>query len=592
MLMGSLAGVFFFDGHDASEFGARRLERSATGLSIAFDGRLDNREDLLVRFGQTSSEATDAALALAAFEQDGVDGLRGLIGDWSLVIWDAPRRLVYFARDFMGVRPLYYCLDSTAVRWSSSLADLTTRAGRVDDLEESFVARFMALRFSTEATPYRGIRAVPTATCVRFSSNGNETRERFWSIQPSIIRYADNRDYANHLRALWCDAIASRLQRPEPVWAELSGGLDSSSIVCTADALIRNARVAATTVNPFSHVTTKSPEGDERRFIAEVEQWIGRRSAILAVEDHQDLRVDEWEWVTPLAPRGVQIAAERLVRDAGGRIVLSGRMGDVVMGCLPDNSVEVFDEIVAGRWFTALKRIRDWSRATRKPFIEITRALAAEAARPWVRNSGYALSDPQRAGWHLLSDRLRSLIEVEPLPNDGDALRLSKRELARLVMGYSRQARLQLPLETPGIVYTYPFAHRPLVEFVLSIPGEQLSAPGQLRSLMRRALRGMVPSRVLARTSKGHYAPAVMRAVRPMAAALAPVDKLLVVQRGWIDAARLDTAIHALAAGAGPPGSEVERVLRLEQWLISRERRARAAIPKRKEVNADGVLIA
>jgi asparagine synthase (glutamine-hydrolysing) len=590
--MGFLAGAFFFDGREAPEPTTERLERSATGLTIAFDGRLDNRDDLLLRFGCTASESSDAALALAAFEHEGISGLHALVGDWSLVIRDAPQRTLLLARDFMGVRPLYYCVDSTAVRWSSSLAELATRAGLVDDLDESFVARFMALRFSTDVTPYKGIRSVPTATCVRFAPDGVETRERFWRIQSSTIRYADHRDYADHLRALWRDAVGARLRCREGVWAELSGGLDSSSIVCTADALIKNRRVEATAVHPFSHVTMQSPEGDERRFIAEVEQWIGRRSAILAVEDHQDLRVDEWEWVTPLAPRGVQIAAERLVAASGGRVVLSGRMGDVVMGCLPDNSVAVFDDVAAGRWLTALASIRAWSRATRKPFVEIAGRLAAEATRPWMPKIKQALTDPQRAGWHLLSDRMRGLVDGEAVPDEDAAVRLSKRELARLVMGYSRQARLQRPIESAGVTHTYPFAHRPLVEFVLSIPGEQSSAPGQLRSLMRRAFRGMVPARVLARTSKGHYAPAVMRAVRPLAGALAPVDRLLVVQRGWIDAMRLDAAIHALAAGAGPAASEVERVLRLEQWLTSRERRARAAIPNRKEVNADGVLIA
>src|SRR5262249_474137 len=157
------------------------------GLTIAFDGRLDNRDDLLLRFGRATSETPDAALALAAFEHDGVGGLHGLIGDWSLVICDAPRRMVYLARDFMGGRPLYYCVDSTGVRWSSSVAGLASRVCRVDHLDEAFVARFMALRFSTEVTPYKGIRAVPTATCLRFSSDGIETRERFWGIKPSTI---------------------------------------------------------------------------------------------------------------------------------------------------------------------------------------------------------------------------------------------------------------------------------------------------------------------------------------------------------------------------------------------------------------------
>src|ERR1700686_3179461 len=75
---------------------------------ISFDGRLDNRADLLLRLREAlKHETSDAALALAAYRKWGADGFVHLIGDWSLAIWDEREAALILASDFAGVRPLY-----------------------------------------------------------------------------------------------------------------------------------------------------------------------------------------------------------------------------------------------------------------------------------------------------------------------------------------------------------------------------------------------------------------------------------------------------------------------------------------------------
>jgi hypothetical protein len=123
---------------------------------------------------------------------------------------------------------------------------------------------------------------------------------------------------------------------------------------------------------------------------------------------------------------------------------------------------------------------------------------------------------------------------------------------------------------------------------MLAIPGEQLSAPGTTRSLMRRAFASFVPPRVLRRISKGYYPPAAFRTVRRLAASMLPVNDLEVVQRGWIDPGRLRQAVQTLTDGSGQTGGELGAVLRLEGWLQARRRRF--GIPQGKEVNTNEVL--
>ena len=192
----------------------------------------------------------------------------------------------------------------------------------------------------------------------------------------------------------------------------------------------------------------------------------------------------------------------------------------------------------------------------------------------------------------MLTPRLRRQVR-----DDGPAIartvsgaRASKRDIAALFLGYAFGSRLNIP-DVPGpLTYSYPFTHRPLVEFVLAIPGEELSAPGETRSLMRRAFDGFVPRRILQRTSKGYYPPSAMRAVRPLLASLRPVERLEVVRREWVDPQRLDAAIAIAVDGGGSTGAAVRRVLRLEQWLTSRNRRGPVAIQQRKEVTRHEVL--
>jgi asparagine synthase (glutamine-hydrolysing) len=599
--MAAHAGIFFFDGrpiearrgwrtvgpgvamtqeiddvwreNDVSAGGAS----SSAAFTVAWDGRLDNRDELLMRLGVAVPHGGgDASIALAAYARWEREGLRALVGDWSLAIWDRGHRRLSLARDYMGVRPLYYCVTPAFVAWSSSLGELVARCGRAEDVTDAFAARFLTLNLSPETTPYEGIRAVPPATCVSFTADDVERRQRFWHLEAGEIRYRNTRAYEEQLRHLWIDAVGARLRTEGTVWAELSGGLDSSSVVCMADWLIKAGRVAARAVRTISHATLHSPEGDERRFIAEVERQIGVESEIVGVEDHQGIADPEWGWVTPHALDGVGLACARRVRQQGGRVVLSGRMGDAVMGCQPDNSAAVWDDLAAGHPVAALRHMRAWSRATRKPFVEIAWRLL----RP-------APEKPPNTAADLLTPRLKGLIPPDTSRREVRCRR-SQRGRARLILNYSLGAHFDIPCLPPGVVYTYPYAHRPLVEFMLAMPGEEWSAPGDMRSLMRRAFEGFVPRRVLARTSKGYYPPAAFRAVRQFVATVSNVEDLGVVQRGWIDPARLRESIRVLTDGGGGTGGDLYTLVRLEKWLRTRRERFRTS--PREEVNSHAVL--
>ena len=586
--MATHSGVFGFEdaratltqGVDGAWLGEARTPapaRTPSGLVATFDGRLDNRDELLRLSGIAPDQPGDAALALAVFDRWGSDGLRRLVGDWAVAVWEPRARVLHLARDYMGARPLFYRVTGRYAVWSSDLAALAARADATGTLSDRFAAAFMGLALSPDVTPYEDVFAVPPGVCVSVSAGGAVTRRRVWTLDVGEIRYRDANAYDEQLYALWREAVGARLRTDGPVWAELSGGLDSSSVACMADLLIKGGGVPASSLHLISHATLRSPEGDERRFIAEVERRVGVTSEIVGVEDSQASVDPARAWVTPYALHGVGLETLRRIRSAGGRVVLSGRLGDAVMGCQPDNSVAVFDDLARGAVGTAMVNLRAWSRATRKPMLELARNLLISSA-PSVADDGIA----------LLTTRLQAIARDMPRVSVPRGIRRSKRALARMVLGYASTARLDVPDRPSDVVYTYPFAHRPLVEFMLAIPGEQVSAPGVTRALMRRAFASFVPPRVLSRVSKGYYPPAAFRAVRHAVASLESIDGLEVVQRGWIDRDRLRSAIQTLTEGSGATGGEIDAVLRLERWL--QLRRQHFDHPTRKEVNSNEVL--
>src|SRR5215212_8561395 len=85
---------------------------------LHWDGRLDNRDDLLPRLSDSlTCDTSNAAIARAIYEHWGTAGFVHLIGDWSMVIRDRANRMTVLASDFAGVRPLYYHVEAGWVRW-------------------------------------------------------------------------------------------------------------------------------------------------------------------------------------------------------------------------------------------------------------------------------------------------------------------------------------------------------------------------------------------------------------------------------------------------------------------------------------------
>jgi len=135
---------------------------------------------------------------------------------------------------------------------------------------------------------------------------------------------------------------------------------------------------------------------------------------------------------------------------------------------------------------------------------------------------------------------------------------------------------LQPPEPLQHLDYTHPFSHRPLVEFLMSVPANILCRPGEPRRLMRSALSDLWPNRLRERRSKGSFNAPWQEALRPLARALLKAKKLHTVERGFVDRESVRSRLERLCLGLDCNEPQLRQIILLELWLRNRENHEQA----------------
>ena len=368
---------------------------------LMWHGRLDNRGDLVRQLSGSAAEASsDGSLLVAAYERWGGAGLGRVIGDWSAVLSDPRRRAIVLASDFSGVRPLYYHHRGQEVLWSRSLEAMLVHVD-ANALDEQYVAGYLTVGGYPGRTPYADVHAVLPGYAVRVTID-RAALSAFWRPPMSDeVRCHDEREYEEQFRALFRDAVASRLQARAPVAAELSGGLDSSSVVCQAADLIRRGDVAESGLTAISYVHRGSRDVP---FIGKVEEHCGLRSVRLSVDDIPLFAESDILGALPHGRSRLQQSAAAVARHAGATAFLTGQAGDQLTGNWLDDSLQVARPLCRGRLLQASRDALAWSRAAGVPAAWIL-SRASRAALPCLGRAAplYQTRRHERTGRHIVA---------------------------------------------------------------------------------------------------------------------------------------------------------------------------------------------
>jgi asparagine synthase (glutamine-hydrolysing) len=538
------------------------------------DGRVHNRKYLLDRTG-LRPDSSDAELVWGCFRKAGVDGLADVIGDWSACIWDATRHQAILASDYAGIRPLYYHRRARTLYWSSSLADLVRWTG-ITELDDTYIASFLVGGTAARRSPYAGIFPVPAGHALSIGADDIADRA-FWRLPiHEEIRYADERQYEEGLLELFREAVQVRLPAGAPACAELSGGLDSSSVVCMADRL-RHENGGGAKLITFSYTHRNSPD---ERFFREVEQACGVTPCHLELRDYPAAMADRMGTLPELwAPRYQSLAWRMAALGAG--VLLTGQFGDFIMGNIHDDTGQVTECLAQGRLVSAARTAYAWARAMQAPIYPILWRGIREAFFGWVppTNPNASVGAMPASSEDSLAGGLRARFAIQDRELTADSVRHvppGRRQRFRVAAEVLQSRKLQTPEALQHISYTHPYAHRPLVEFMLTIPARIVVAPEQPRRLMRRAFAGLLPPAVVNRKSKGSYASTYRESFLPLAAALLQdPGKIQVAERGYIERNSLASRLQKFTQGLDCNEAQLRQILLMEFWL----RKPTAAAP-------------
>lgn len=542
---------------------------------LHWDGRLDNRNDLIPLLADLlRGDTSNTAIALAVYDRWGIDGLVHLIGDWSIVIQDQTNRAMILASDFAGVRPLYYSVQKGHVFWSDRLQSVVDATG-ISELDEQYMGAFLLYGGCPNRTPYKGIYSVPAGHAVHVSSAGTKIR-RFWSLPVhDEVRYRNQHRYEEQLRALFREAVSVRLQTEAPVLAELSGGLDSSSVVSMANHLMRGGAVPARSLTSVSYVWEGSLDAP---FIREMESFCGIKSLHISTHDAPLISETQVGNAQPELFQPLRRSVALLSRQLRAKVFLTGQNGDLMMGNWFDDSLQIAASLRRFSIARVCKEAIEWSKILRLPIYRVLwQATCASLPSALAPADLYDKDDGSYTLKSTETSVLPAFIDRTGLSESGNLFcgvwRKASPERRKYFRSLSKTLELrtlQVPELWQHLDYTHPFVHRPLVEFLMTVPVGFLCGPGEPRKLMRSAISDLWPVKLRMRRSKGLFNLPWQGGLRPLALVLIKAKQLQVVERGIVDRTSILSRLQRLAAGLDCNLDRIRYVILLELWLRNR----------------------
>lgn len=495
------------------------------GAMIVFDGRLDNREELLGALepdAAVSHQSPDSVLALAAYRSFGEDFPARLNGDFALGLYDPHHRQLLIARDAVGVRPLYYHGTPQLFLFASDIKTLLSHPAVETRPNDDALADFLFGRFAgqgpQEQTFFQNIVSVLPGHLVIASLDGIRTR-RYWDFDPTRqLRFPRFEDYADAFKEHFERAVQRRLRSMAPVAVSVSGGLDSSAIFCVAGTLLRGGGSHQPELVGVSCTFSSGSPADEESFLVEIERAYG-----LAIWRLKDLpagitdaaREGVWHAEAPfLDPQWSATHAQLShVRRRGAQVLLTGHWGDQF---LVDDAYLV-DLCRRGAWLTAWRHVTTYGRWLDLPNGEFKRRLCAALLK-------YHAPDIMVSALRRMRNRIRPRVELRPWYTDTFRQRASRPSRTRVdaepladahACSIYREVRSRYAVfcmewnnkiaAMHGLEMAFPFLDRDLIAFLMAIPGEVQSWNGVPKGILREALSGVLPKAIAVRRSKADF---------------------------------------------------------------------------------------
>jgi asparagine synthase (glutamine-hydrolysing) len=487
-------------------------------LVITSDARVDNREELLPELG-LSSEVPDSLVILRAYRRWGKGCVDHLLGDFAFVIWDKASDELFCARDHMGVKPFYYYYEPGKIfAFGTEIKALLAMPGVPREINEVRIADYLVpMMEDKEITFYLGILRLPPAHIMEINSDGLR-KEVYWALDADReIRFDSDEEYAHAFREIFTEAVRCRLRCAFPVGSMLSGGLDSSSIVCVARELLPEDKRLKT----FSAIFDIVKECDERPYINAVLAQGGLDPYFVHADEIGPLtNIDEMLWHEDqpfLAPNlFMHWALYSVANQQKVRVILDGVDGDTTVS---HGRAYLTELARRGRLISLAREVKGYSRnfgtspwtvlmrrailpnfpeTMRERMHAFRRRGVASIASYQIFNQDFAARIDLKSRQVKLQRGRYRLMQT----SRGDHWYRLTRGLLPFYLEVADMAAAAFSIEPRN-----PFFDKRLLEFCLAMPPDQKIRQGWTRWIMRRALENILPKEIVYRGGKSNLGP-------------------------------------------------------------------------------------
>jgi asparagine synthase (glutamine-hydrolysing) len=470
---------------------------------ITFNGEIYNYLELaeeLRGVGYHFQGQSDTEVLLAAYRHWGKACLERLRGMFAFAIWDKKERRLFAARDRLGIKPFHYWIDGNrrlafASELKALLEFLPQRQAHLR-LAREFLA-WNVLDQELAETMVTGIKRLSPAHAMTWRPGEGATLWRYWSLNVSEELEATPKQRAElieEFRRRFEEVISLHLRSDVPVGTCLSGGLDSSAIVCVVSAELRKRdRWQESWQHTFS-ACFEDPRLDERPYIEAVADATGCRTHFVFPSGErmsEDLEKWLWHQEEPVGGSGAyaQYCVARLAREQGIKVLLDGQGADEQLAGYRKFILVYLRQLVKARRYP--QAVREAVAFFSSPEVLRTCRLvdgrrylfssAPEVAQLWSSDSR-----PDRPAGLGLGDSLGRRLEA-------DLTRFS----LPLLLRYEDRNTMAF-----GIESRVPFVDHVFVEWLATLPADMRVADGWTKRILRDALAGLLPERVRKRKSK------------------------------------------------------------------------------------------
>jgi asparagine synthase (glutamine-hydrolysing) len=502
---------------DLSVAGHQPMTDAEGDLWMIFNGEVYNYVELgerLAGLGHRFVGHSDTEVVLAAYREWGSDFLRELVGMFSLVLVDTRKRTLLAARDHFGIKPLYYWrTPGGGVAFASEIKAFSALDGWKPAVDCARLYDFLnfGMHDHTSGTMFAGVSQLDPGSMLELdlrSDLGELRPRRWWSLRPQPFD-GSFEEAAARFGELFRESVSLQLRADVPIGSCLSGGLDSSSIVCTANDAFRT-RGEAFSQLAFT-ATSDDPRIDESRWARMVAERTGvevhsrtpSMSDVPALLDRLTWHQDEPFGSTSIV---AQWTVFELARSQGITVMLDGQGADEQLAGYDPYFAWRFQELLRQGRFAELGRD---VLATRRQHGGLPRGLVpfsaylmlpAAVARIGGRLAKAPTQDPD--AW---LDRGALGIAGYPDPHAGSrhpsVRALSVAQLTRtnlpMLLRYEDRDSMAHSVEA-----RVPFLDHRLVQFVTGLPSGHLVGEGTTKRVLREAMRGVIPDPIRTRQDK------------------------------------------------------------------------------------------